>query len=342
MRAAFMERGEFRVETVPDPVPEAGEVIARPIACGICGSDLHAAQHTEAFVATSIEAGGAFKLTTLDPVVLGHEFCCEIVDYGPGCARQLPIGSHVCAIPGLPRGKRMVGVGYSSEAPGGFAEYMLLSERLMFGVPNALAPDLAALTEPMAVGYHAVIKARFEAGEPALVIGTGPVGLAVVAALKARGIHPIVAADYSPRRRELAIAVGADEVLDPAVESAFAAYAQQHRRRPGVMFECVGVPGMLDQMMLGAPANTRIVVVGVCLTTDHYRPLLAINKELSVQYVLGYSVDEFRDTLGHIAEGRLPVEPIITGSTGLDGVGAAFEALRNPEQHAKILVKPAL
>ena len=79
MRAALMERGEIRVDTVDDPVPRQGEVLVKSIACGICGSDLHAARHTEEFVATSLEAGGAFKLTTFEPVVLGHEFCAEVV-----------------------------------------------------------------------------------------------------------------------------------------------------------------------------------------------------------------------------------------------------------------------
>lgn len=339
MRAALMERGTFRVEDLPNPVPQRGEVLARPLACGICGSDLHAAQHTEEFVRTSIEAGGAFKLTTLDPVVLGHEFCCEIVDYGPGCARRLPIGTHVCAIPGLPRDGKFLGVGYDPAAPGGFGELMLVSERLMFEVPNGISPDLAALTEPMAVGYHAVAKAQLRGGEAALVIGAGPVGLAVITALRRRDVRPILVADYSPGRRDLAITLGADEAIDPRERSPYDAVLGAGDGAP-VLFECVGVPGVLEQMMLGAPRDARIVVVGVCLETDHYRPLIAINKELSVQYVLGYSADEFRETLRHIADGTMPVAPIVTGSTGLDGVADAFEALRNPEAHAKILVRP--
>lgn len=334
-----MERGAFRVEDVPDPVPQAGEVLARPLACGICGSDLHAAQHTEEFVRTSIESGGAFKLTTLDPVVLGHEFCCEIVDYGPGCERKLPIGSHVCAVPGLPRGGTFVGVGYDPLAPGGFGELMLISERLMFEVPGGISPNIAALTEPMAVGYHAVAKAGIRGGETAVVIGAGPVGLAVTTALRHHDVRPIVVADYSPRRRELALALGADQAIDPRQASTFESI-DGAATVPPVLFECVGVPGMLEQMMLGAPRDARIVVVGVCLQTDHYRPLIAINKELSVQYVLGYSAAEFRDTLRHIADGSMDVTPIVTGTTGLEGVAEAFDTLRNPEAHAKVLVKP--
>ncbi|MCZ6618929.1 MAG: alcohol dehydrogenase catalytic domain-containing protein, partial [Gammaproteobacteria bacterium] len=103
MRAVLMERGRIWVEQVEDPIPGPGEVLVKSLACGICGSDLHAAMHTEDFVATSREAGGAFKLLTFDPVVLGHEFVAEVVDYGPNSQRTLGTGSLVCSVPVLLR-----------------------------------------------------------------------------------------------------------------------------------------------------------------------------------------------------------------------------------------------
>jgi threonine dehydrogenase-like Zn-dependent dehydrogenase len=338
MRAALMERGRIWVDTLPDPVPQKGEVLVKTLACGICGSDLHAARHTEAFVETSREAGGAFKLTTYDPVVLGHEFCAEIVDYGPDTPRDLPIGTRVCSVPMLARATPLA-VGYSAEVPGGFAEYMVLSRALLQPVPAGTPATSAALTEPMAVGLHAVNKARLAKDDAVLVLGCGPVGLAVVTALAQRGAGPIHAADYSPRRRELALAQGAHRAIDPREESPYR--AEPLRRSGGVViFECIGVPGMIDQIFVGAPARTRIVVVGVCLEMDHSRPLIAVNKELSVQYVLGYTVDEFAATLTHIADGSLDVARLVTGQIGLDEVAGAFEALRDPERHAKILVEP--
>ena len=338
MRAAVMERGVISVVTVDDPRPLAGEVIVKTRACGICGSDLHAAQHTEAFVATSREAGGAFKLTTFDPVVLGHEFCAEIVDYGPDTAHDLPAGTLVCSVPMLMRGAGLA-VGYSAEIPGGFAEYMLLSRSLLLPVPAGTPATHAALTEPMAVGLHAVNKARLATGDAVLVIGCGPVGLAVITALRQRGVAPVYAADFSPRRRALALAQGATAVVDPASENPWA-HAELRRPEHVVVFECVGVPGMIDQVFVAAPRNARIVVVGVCLQMDHSRPLIAVNKELSVQYVLGYSFDEFGEALRCIADGTFAVAPLVTGQVGLDEVAGAFTALRDPEQHAKVLVEP--
>ncbi len=107
-----------------------------------------------------------------------------------------------------------------------------------------------------------------------------------------------------------------------------------------MIFECIGVPGILDQIFVAAPRNARIVVVGVCLEVDHSRPLIAINKELAVQYVLGYTLDEFAQTLQRIADGSFDVAPLVTARVGLDAVAASFDALRDPEQHAKILVEP--
>ena len=334
MRAALMERGKIWVDEVPDPAPAAGEVVVKSVACGICGSDLHAARHTDDFVATSIEAGGAFKLTTFDPVVLGHEFCAEVME----STGRFKAGQLVCSIPVLPRGPN-VPVGYAPEAPGGFAEYMLLAERLLIPVPGGLDADRAALTEPMAVGHHAVNMARLAGDEAIIVIGAGPVGLAVIANLATTGAAPVVVAEFSAKRRELALAVGADVVVDPRDADAYG-LDEVRRRENVVIFECVGVPGMIDDIFLRAPRRARIVVVGVCLQMDHARPLIAVNKELNVQYVLGYDAAEFEGTLHRIAEGTLDASPLITHTIGLDGVAQAFTALAEPDAHGKVIVEP--
>ena len=334
-----MERGRLWVEEVKDPEPGRGEVLVKTQACGICGSDLHAAQHTETFVQTSRDTGGAFKLTTFDPVVLGHEFCAEIVDFGPGCEKMLNVGQLVCSIPVLLREDRNhLAVGYSDETPGGFAEYMRLSERMLLPVPDGTPSASAALTEPLAVGYHAVMKAKLQGDEAIVVLGCGPVGLAVITALKSANAGPIIAADFSPGRRKYAAHQGADYVCDPAKEDPF--HAPDLKGRPLVVFECVGVPGVIDDIFAKVPNDTRIVVVGVCLQQDQIRPLVAINKELSMQFVLGYTPDEFRESLHAIAEGSFDVAGLVSHEIGLDEVASTFDALRNPETHAKVIVRP--
>ena len=346
------------VADVPAPEPGAGEVLVRTLACGICGSDLHALRFADQFVATARRVGNPLVMDLARDVVMGHEFCAEIVDHGPATTRALKAGTRVCSRPTLLRATGPQSIGYSNDNPGGYGEYMRLSEALLLPVPNGLSTEHAALTEPMAVGVHAVAKAGLEPDDAPLVIGCGPVGLAVIAALRLAGVRPIVAADFSQRRRDLAVALGADVVVDPAATTPWqswreaAVYRDASRApvlppwlpgpavRPAVVFECVGVPGVLDQVMVAAPRGTRIVVVGVCMEPDTIHPLIGIGKELNFQFVLGYTPEEFAATLGHIAEGAIPAAPLITGTVGIDGVAGAFEALASPERHAKILVKP--
>jgi threonine dehydrogenase-like Zn-dependent dehydrogenase len=358
VRAAVMRGRALVIADVPAPTPGPGDVLVRTRACGICGSDLHALKHADQFVATARRGGNAFVMDLERDVVMGHEFCAEIVEHGPETPRALKVGTRVCSRPTLMRPTGPQTIGYSNDNPGGYGEYMRLSEALVLPVPDGLATEHAALTEPMAVGVHAVARARLEPDDAPLVIGCGPVGLAVIAALRLADVRPIVAADFSRRRRELAVALGADVVVDPAETTPWsswreaAVYREVSRApvlppwipgppvRPAVVFECVGVPGVLDQIMAAAPRSTRIVVVGVCMEPDTIHPLLGIGKELNLQFVLGYTPDEFAATLRHIATGALPVAPLITGTVGIDGVPDAFVALASPELHAKILVKP--
>jgi threonine dehydrogenase-like Zn-dependent dehydrogenase len=339
MRAAVMRRGALVVDTVPDPEPGPGEVLVRTLACGICGSDLHALKHTDEVVEAARESGAPFTMDPARDIVMGHEFCAEVVDFGPGAQQMHPTGTRVVSMPLVMGAKGLHGVGYSNEYPGGYGELMALSEFFLLPVPNGLATEHAALTEPMAVGLHAVEKARLQPGDAPLVIGCGPVGLAVIAALRLRGLEPIIAADFSPTRRALAERMGAHVVVDPRQRAPMDAW-QEAAHGPAVFFECVGVPGLLQQIIHDAPREARIVIVGVCMEDDRIRPMLAINKELSMQFVLGYTPGEFAETLQSIAEGRIDVAPLVTGRVGVDGVPGAFTDLANPEAHAKILVEP--
>jgi len=358
MRAAGMRNSQIIADDIADPKPGPGEVLVKTLVCGICGSDLHTLTHGHKMVEMSREAGGPFTMDLSKDVVMGHEFCAEILDHGPGTTGQLKAGARVCSMPVLLRQDGIHSVGYSNNVNGGYSEQMVLSEPFLLEVPNGLSSEMAALTEPMAVGYHAVEKAGIQGDEVPLVIGCGPVGLAVIAALKLKGIGPIVAADYSARRRQLAETLGADVIIDPTNSSPYDSWSEVASKtkdgddipadfltgmpgfRNGVYFECVGVPGVIDQMMAGAHKDTRIVVVGVCMEDDMVRPFHGIARELNIQFVLGYTPEEFANTLLKIADGEILAEPMITGSVDIDGVGQAFKDLGDPETHAKILVKP--
>jgi threonine dehydrogenase-like Zn-dependent dehydrogenase len=339
MRAAVLRGGRMITrDDVPDPVPGPGQVLVAVKACGICGSDLHFAKHGEEVLAAGAQleglpdVGGGVDLA--GDIFMGHEFSAEVLEAGPDTETHPP-GTIVTSVPVVlsPKGVEMIV--YSTTTLGGYAERMLLSAPLLLPVPDGLDPRHAALTEPMAVGLHAVNKSAIQPGEAALVLGCGPIGIAIIAALRNRGVENIVAADYSAKRRELAMTMGAHAVLDPADDSPF------HAATPAVVFEAVGVPGIIDDVLRRAPAGARVVVSGVCMQPDTVHPFFGIAKEISVQFVFGYDPTEFADSLRAIAEGDIEVAPMITGEVDLDGVGTAFDELADPERHCKILVTPS-
>ena len=379
MKAVVCQHAELKVEERPEPAPGRGQVRLQVLRCGICGSDLHARHGMNDWAEMAAKAGYDRFARSDQPIVFGHEFCGEIADYGPGCRQSSPTGTHVVALPLLKGEDQVDMVGLSMHAPGAYAEQLLVNESLMMPVPNGLRPDIAAMTEPMAVGWHAVQRGEVGKRDTAIVIGCGPIGLAVILALKAKGVRTVVASDFSPGRRALASACGADLVIDAASESPYAASPGKGQladvpaaldlvlgtldklmrlpigwwhlwrlgeklgampKRP-VIFECVGVPGVIESIIDGAPLFSRVVVAGVVVGSDQITPAMAINKEIDLRFVFGYTPLEFRDTLHMLAEGKIDPTPLITGKVGLDGVGAAFDALGSPETHAKILVDPS-
>lgn len=353
MRAAVMRDWSLRIDDIPEPVAGSGQALAKVLACGICGSDLHLLVHGEESRKLNAElAEGSGADGSADPtrpimfephmdMVMGHEYCCEILDIGPGVSNLAP-GDIVVSFPVTFDEQGVHGVGFSNKYPGGYSERIVVNELMSIKVPNGLSPDLAAMTEPLAVGVHAVEKSRIARGDAAVILGLGPVGLACIAELEMRGIGPIIGADFSPRRRALAEHLGADVVVDPRETPAIAAWRKADGKKPLVIFEAVGNPGMIEQAMRMAPKDARILVVGACMQEDRIHPMLGIGKELSIQFVLGYSPLEFGNALTSIAEGKVDLAPLITGTVGIDGVPKAFEDLGNPEAHAKILVKPSL
>jgi threonine dehydrogenase-like Zn-dependent dehydrogenase len=377
VKAVTLTEAKLSVGEVAAPTPERGQLVLDVVRCGICGSDLHARHHADALADIGAEIGYDGLMRSNQKIVLGHEFSGIVSARGKGT--RLAEGTPVVSFPLLRQGGAVHTTGLSVHAPGGYAEKVLVQDALTLAVPNGLASDVAALTEPLAVGLHAVRRGDVGKGQVADVIGCGPVGLAVIMMLKAQGVRTVIASDFSAGRRALASTCGADVVVDPATESPFSS-ASSHGHlvaapevfelgvstveklgklpvpwplvwraaeklgaadpKHPVIFECVGVPGVIEEIISTAPVFSRVVVVGVCMQPDTIRPSMAINKEIDLRFVLGYTPLEFHDALHLLAEGKANAEPIITGVVGLDGVAGAFEALGDPETHAKILIDP--
>lgn len=358
MRAVVRRNKQLVCDEIADPVPGQGEVLVKTLACGICGSDLHAVHSFENMLELGARTGEKPKTDPARDIVFGHEFSAEILDYGPGTQKRFKAGTHVVSMPIAMKPEGYEAIGYSNSYPGGYSERMVLSEALLLEVPNGLSDVQAAMTEPFAVGEHAVAMSAAGPDTVHLVIGCGPVGLAVIAALKSRGLGPVIASDFSPARRAVAEKMGADVIIDPAKESPhtrwseygvprtsterMAAMVTGKAGKKAIVFECVGVPGVINHIVESVPVGTQVIVVGVCMETDKIEPFLCISKQIDFRFVLGYSGEEFAATLGKIADGTIDVLPAITDEVGLDGVAAAFKALGDPEQQCKVVVRPEL
>ena len=379
MKAVTCTNGKFDVVDYPTPTPANGQLLLDVLRCGICGSDLHARNHSDEAADVMAAAGYLDCMRSHQSVVYGHEFCGEVLDHGPKTRKAPKPGTPVVSMPFVRRGNDVHGIGISAKAPGGYAERLVVEQSLALPVPNGLPAHQAALTEPMAVAWHAVRRSEITKNDVAIVIGCGPIGLAVILMLKAFGVRTVIASNRSPFRRSLATACGADVVVSPSEDSPFAAASGHkhldtlpdamdllvgtiekiHRlrlpwwhvwraaeavgattpKRP-IIFECVGVPGIIESIITAAPLMARVVVVGVCMSTDQFRPAMAVMKEIDFRFVIGYTPTEFRDALHMLADGKVDVTPLVTGTVGLPGVAAAFDALGDPEAHAKILIDP--
>jgi len=348
MRAAVLTGKEIEVQDVPIPVPKQGEVLVKTLVCGICGSDLQTYFHGEKLVELAHDCGNPNPVDPALGIVMGHEFCAEIVDTykAPGWSA----GTRVCAMPSVLRSESMDYLGFSNSLPGGFAQYMVLSQDKLLSVPNGLSSEVAALTEPLAVAVHAVNMAEIRDCDLPLVIGCGPIGLGIIAELKARGLSPIVASDPSEHRRLMAQQLGADIVLNPAVECPFQSWTDSYFARgqhaanqgspPWVIFNCAGSPGIINQIVMQAPRRTRAILVGLCLEPESLYQAIASPKELRLQFVHGYSQDEFAYSLKSLAHGRVEFASILSQTIGLQQLSPVFEQLKQDPQLTKVLVDP--
>ena len=355
MRAATFQDGKFAIESVPSPSPGPGQVLVRPLVCGICGSDLHTRHHAHHLADMLSRAGFRGFMDPAEPVVLGHEFCCEIVDFGADCKREIAIGERVVGLPFIagPQGVELIG--YSNHFNGAFAEEMLLQEDALFTVPDNVSTDVAALTEPLSVAVRAVATASPTKDSAYAIYGCGPVGLFIIARLRHLGFGPIVGIDPDPQRRAFAEQLGADMVIAPSpdqiarwwdghgaplgISDASAARGAGKVGKRAVIFECVGKPGMLKAITEQAPVGALVVVVGVCMEIDQVEPGFMVQKELQLRFTFAYDQAEFAEATRMIAKNPDWLAPLVTGHVTLDNVEDAFDMLERGGAQAKVLIK---
>ncbi len=341
MRAAvFREMSKpLVVETLPDPEPGPRELILRVRTCGICGSDLHMTEPTSVM---PLALGS----------VMGHEFAGEVAGVGSALKGQWKEGDRVSGFPyiccgdsspclNFGGGQAVCGKGISiglGQSHGGYSELVKIGGSGAYRLPDSVSFREGAMVEPLAVGLHAVDMAKMPRGATVLVIGAGPVGLAVMLWAKFLGARHVIVSEKADTRKQMAAKFGATDAIDPT-QPLTPQVQKIAGKGPDIIFECVGAPGLINMAMMDAPRGCRLVIAGVCQQPDTIVPLMGIVKELELQFVLGYRPADFDYVIGMIASDRVDVAHMVTDIVDLDALPGAFEALRHPTHQCKVMLE---
>ncbi|MDE3114520.1 MAG: alcohol dehydrogenase catalytic domain-containing protein [Pseudomonadota bacterium] len=327
----------LRLAEMQRPKAQPGGLVIKVGACGICASDLHAAE------AGMVAEGNVF----------GHEYAGEVVEVGPGAEAGWQVGDRLVAIPASPCGacaacregtymqcEGLILQGFDPRLPGAYAQYASCVGALSMKIPASLADRDAALIEPMAVGLGAFKAANVPAGASVLVIGAGVIGLSVAKWARFFGAGDVGISEKVPARRERAQRAGHDLVIDAAAHAnPVAEYQRLTGRVPSVIFECVGRP-LMQALIDMAPAGAQIVMVGTGMQPEQVTVVTAALKRLRMTFTLGYEFADFAFILRMLAAGRIGTEGLVTATVGLDELPAMFETLQKPNDHCKVLVTP--
>jgi scyllo-inosose 3-dehydrogenase len=349
----------WSVEDVPVPqITAPDEVLLKVRAAGMCGSDVHMYE---------TDADGYIMLAyrTRFPVVLGHEFCGEVVEVGSGVTR-LRVGEAVAVeeitwcghCRNCQRGLLNQCVNaedYGLTLDGGFAEYVVVKERYCWSLDairerydDDKAYRIGALTEPTSVAYEGLFvrAGGFQPGSPVAVFGCGPVGLAAVQLARAAGASKVIAIDTQQNRRDIAQLSGADVVLDPtALEAAGTSAAEEilaatHGEGVAMAVEASGFhQGVFPQIENSLDAWGKVVILGMDakpapLTTGKYQMLAG-----RLYGSVGHCGGPFGKTIALHAAGRIDMTSVITSQFDIsDGVRAVEQTSRRVD--AKVLIRP--
>ena len=337
MRAAiFRSKGQpLVIENIPIPQPGPGQVLVEVKACGICGSDIHAVKAD----------------WTPENIVMGHEFSGVVAAIGEG-VKGCRVGDRVLPLPQVSCGKCtacLTGntfecstwepIDYNPKYNGGYAEYVVVGELDAIALPDNIDFVDAAALQPMAVGLNTVRRAGLTIDDQVLIIGGGPIGLAIAQWARFLGISHVVVSEMLENRGEVALQMGATGTIDPMQDKdVSAAFERIAGKRPTVIFEVVGIPGMIQRCVEMAEPRSRIVVVGMCQETDRFEPMQCILKHLDLIFPYFFQISEYRYVLEMMKQSRIDPSPMITHTIKLDELPEMIEAMGKPADQIKVIV----
>jgi len=329
----YQGEGSFTIGDCAVQSPEAGEVRLDVAYCGICGTDLHIAH-------------GAMDKRVKTPQVIGHEMSGVVAELGTG-VDGFRVGEPVVVRPLDTRGETPADRGFSHisaglkfigiDAPGAFQRSWTVPAFTLHHLPDGVDLRLAALVEPLAVACHDVRRAELAAGETAVVIGAGPIGLLV--ALVARGAGArVVVSEVNQARLQFAKELGF-ETIDPiAVDAAECVAELTDGTRAEVVFEVSGAPAAALSMTQMASVRGRIVVVAIYPEAQPVRLFDLFWKELQLRGARVYEPADYARAIELVAAGTLPLERLISRVEPLERLPSVFEELAKGTSDIKIIV----
>lgn len=320
-------------QDMPDPTPGEGELVVKVGRCGICGSDLHMTEDA------------AYGCKHGD--VLGHEFAGEVVALG----RNTPdrkVGDLVSVIPlkscgdceHCRKGEVQWCASFGLQG-GGYAEYAVTRPNQCVPLPSDLTLADGAIIEPLAVALHGVNLSGLKTGDKVLVLGAGPIGLAVAFWAKRLGAAKVAVQDISRSQQERALDMGADVfVVDP--QNPIASAVQELGGMADIVFECVGVPGLIAQAVEQVRPRGTILLLGLCTKPDTFNSFAMLGKEVRLVTSAFFTVQEYEAALAALEQGAVAPRLMVTSTIALTDTPSAFEALKQRGEQCKVLIAPEI
>ncbi|KAF2446847.1 sorbitol dehydrogenase [Karstenula rhodostoma CBS 690.94] len=345
----FHGQHDLRFEDIPVPTVKKGQVKVKPAWVGICGSDLH-----------EYLGGPGLCPTTPHPITgetvpltFGHEFSGTIEEVGEG-VDDWAVGDRVSVQPIIYDGtcgacqdnlhnccwsNGFIGL---SGWGGGLSEHIVVPTSTLYRLPKNVPLHIGALVEPLSVGWHAVKASPFKKGDAVLILGSGPIGIAVMLALQAKGADKIIVSEVSRKRQEFAKKFGAHYILDPSKDDVVKRCRELcDGQGVDVVFDCAGVQVALDAAVEATRARGTIVNVAIWEKPCTITPNLFTFKERRYMGVATFQIGDFQEVIDAISAGKMTPERMITGRIELDEVEEkGFKTLINDKDNqVKILVK---
>lgn len=324
---------DIRIEEKPIPQKSPDRVLVKIIACGICGTDVH------------IYNG---KMPTKFPYSPGHEFSGVIHSVGESI-KNLEVGDRVVVDPNYNcESCYYCRIGYPNlcenlkttkvKSNGGFAEYVSVPEKIVYKIPDDVSFEEATLIEPLSCSIHVIEESGIKFGDIVLIIGGGAMGLILLQLVKQKGAKLIILSEPLEFKRELALKLGADIVIDPMNENLVSSVKRVSKYGANVIIEGVGLPETIEESFKILAKKGTLILPGLCPENKkiNISPYQITKDEITIKgtFLNPFSFSRAIDKISTIT-----TTPLITNIYTLDNIKEAIEEAAKGDQ-IKIIIKP--